>query len=368
MITGRSVHNQRIERLWHDIWCSVLSNYYAAFHHLEDTGFLDPNDDLHIACPQFVMIPRINAHLDIFRSTWDRHRLSSQGQKSPQHLWISGQISSADTLCDQSRTGAITSSEMDNKTEHRHHTSRLNLIARFPMQISLPLITCKTIHQQTFSHRHPHNLILYHTSQHYCRLRFQQNHLHTPPTSHNIAALATVTPLSSATFMPLMRTSNPARDFGSIWPWLKKGGFGVCMTGTFEEFNNNQIINAYPLLKSVHGFKLLHCTRSQNLTNKPIPNSGSSIPYLKSQRGLNKAMTYIAPLQENLPLQSVIASTEDTDVVKEVRSALELFPFLNWRNTFNSANGPKGKISRRKCTRVLRKTCCKKAGTTNGHC
>uniref|UniRef100_A0A8C1IZN1 Integrase core domain-containing protein n=1 Tax=Cyprinus carpio TaxID=7962 RepID=A0A8C1IZN1_CYPCA len=96
MITGRSVHNQRIERLWRDLWCSVLSNYYAAFHHLEDSGFLDPNNDLHILCLQFVMIPRINAHLNIFRSTWDRHPLSSQGNKSPQQLWLSGQISSTE--------------------------------------------------------------------------------------------------------------------------------------------------------------------------------------------------------------------------------------------------------------------------------
>ncbi|XP_067314252.1 uncharacterized protein [Pseudorasbora parva] len=93
----------------------------------------------------------------------------------------------------------------------------------------------------------------------------------------------------------------------------------VCTAGTFEEFNT-QLTNAYPLLKGAHGFKLLRCTRSQNLIGIPIPNSGYSIPYLKGQRGLNKATAYIAPLQNNLPLQSAMAetSTEDTDVVKEV--------------------------------------------------
>ncbi|XP_073718670.1 uncharacterized protein [Misgurnus anguillicaudatus] len=101
MITGRSVHNQRIERLWRDLWCSVLNNYYTAFHHLEDLGFLDPNNELHMLCLQFVMIPRINAHREIFRSTWDRHPLSSQGNHSPQHLWVSGQVSNTDILCDQ---------------------------------------------------------------------------------------------------------------------------------------------------------------------------------------------------------------------------------------------------------------------------
>lgn len=102
MITGRSMHNQRIERLWRDLWCcSVLSNYYAAFHHLEDSGFLDTNNDLCILCLQFVMISRINVHLNIFQSTWEWHPLPRQGHKSPKHLWISRQISSTETLCDQ---------------------------------------------------------------------------------------------------------------------------------------------------------------------------------------------------------------------------------------------------------------------------
>ena len=36
MITGSSVHNQRIERLWQDTYGCVLSTFHQLFHSLED--------------------------------------------------------------------------------------------------------------------------------------------------------------------------------------------------------------------------------------------------------------------------------------------------------------------------------------------
>ncbi|XP_054606590.2 uncharacterized protein [Nothobranchius furzeri] len=93
-ITGRSVHNQRIERLWRDLWQSVVCNYHAVFQYMETTGALDSDNEIHLLCLHYVMIPRINAHLNVFRRTWDRHRISSAGNRSPDQLWISGQLTS----------------------------------------------------------------------------------------------------------------------------------------------------------------------------------------------------------------------------------------------------------------------------------
>lgn len=44
MITGCSVHNQRIERLWRDMFEGVLYIYYHLFYHLESCGKLNPSD------------------------------------------------------------------------------------------------------------------------------------------------------------------------------------------------------------------------------------------------------------------------------------------------------------------------------------
>ena len=89
-ITGKSMHNQRIERLWRDVFYACLFKYYWLFKHMEDTGILDVNNDLHIFCLHFVFIPQIRQHLSHFASGWNHHGLSSEGRKTPLQMWIRG--------------------------------------------------------------------------------------------------------------------------------------------------------------------------------------------------------------------------------------------------------------------------------------
>ena len=66
-ITGRSTHNQRIERLWKDLFVGCASFFYNFFYSLEDTGLLDINSPVDLYALHFVFSPLIQHHLDSFR-------------------------------------------------------------------------------------------------------------------------------------------------------------------------------------------------------------------------------------------------------------------------------------------------------------
>ena len=89
-ICGRSVHNQRIERLWRDVFSACLIMYYNIFYHMEEIGILDIEDEMNIFCLHYIFHSRINNSLDQFRESWNNHPLSTMSQLSPNQLWISG--------------------------------------------------------------------------------------------------------------------------------------------------------------------------------------------------------------------------------------------------------------------------------------
>lgn len=91
MITGKSTHNQRIERLWRDVYEGVLSFFYNLFSFLEDEGVLDPLNIKHLAALHHVYIAEINRRLSFWAKAWAGHKLRTV-KSSPIVLWTSSQV------------------------------------------------------------------------------------------------------------------------------------------------------------------------------------------------------------------------------------------------------------------------------------
>ena len=90
IIAGRSVHNQRIERLWRDVFSGCVSLFYRLFYFLEEHGLLDPTDEKDLFSLHYVYLPRINKQLSLFQRAWNCKPLSTERNKTPMQLWISG--------------------------------------------------------------------------------------------------------------------------------------------------------------------------------------------------------------------------------------------------------------------------------------
>ena len=62
----RTTRNQRIERLWHEVFRYVSFLFYC-FYSLEASGYLDLNDPIHLFVLHYVFAPRTNYALNEFK-------------------------------------------------------------------------------------------------------------------------------------------------------------------------------------------------------------------------------------------------------------------------------------------------------------
>jgi len=91
-LAGSSVHNQRIERLWRDVFCMVCHIYYYTFQAMEEQGILNRNNDIHLFLLHYVFCPRINRALESLTSSWNNHPIRTERNWSPIQMWTNGML------------------------------------------------------------------------------------------------------------------------------------------------------------------------------------------------------------------------------------------------------------------------------------
>ncbi|XP_056432653.1 uncharacterized protein LOC130371051 [Gadus chalcogrammus] len=87
-ITGRSVHNQRIERLWRDVYTQVLDLFHTLFHEMEASWMLNPDSEIHLFALHWVFLSLVQSHLRHFQDAWNFHSLRTENSQSPYQLWL----------------------------------------------------------------------------------------------------------------------------------------------------------------------------------------------------------------------------------------------------------------------------------------
>ena len=91
-IAGPSTHNQRIERLWRDVFRCVAHLYYYVFYAMEYSGVLDVTNATHLFTLHLIFIPLINKALAEFTEAFNNHKVRTESNWTPNQMWTNGMM------------------------------------------------------------------------------------------------------------------------------------------------------------------------------------------------------------------------------------------------------------------------------------
>ena len=92
ILTGSSVHNQRIDRLWCKVNRVTVSRFRNIFLFLEHSNVFNCTNDIHFYCLHAVYLPLINQAPDEFLQQWNDHPVTTECNYSPWQMWVQGML------------------------------------------------------------------------------------------------------------------------------------------------------------------------------------------------------------------------------------------------------------------------------------
>ena len=96
-ITGSSVRNQRIERLWRETNRVIASRFVNIFLYLEQQNVFNPDSELQLMALHLVYLPLVNNALNAFVEQWNSHPVTSACNYTPIQLWVRGLVVNRNT-------------------------------------------------------------------------------------------------------------------------------------------------------------------------------------------------------------------------------------------------------------------------------
>ena len=156
VITGSSTHNERIERLWNDVRRSVTEEFRCLFYQMEYEGSLNPLNETDMYCLHYVFEIRINHAINEFAVAWNNHKLSTEGNRSPNQLFMMGMLSSPAVGSTPMLPSTPVAAQQDRvNTTARHSTTSLPGVLSHVCVPRSRFEPCTLLQQELQSHINP---------------------------------------------------------------------------------------------------------------------------------------------------------------------------------------------------------------------